>query len=503
MRFKIHLDGTEKGPFTLEQIQLGVKAGAYPPDIGVRPAKGGGEYLPLSEWLEETGKTAEEAGASSDKSAEDKTEPGTDRPGTPPIKSSFDRPKGPGRMKMPNGKGLPPRGTNGKGLPARAGKIPVRKKTSFKERILVFVASVLFATIILLVFLILWQRTGVELTFEDSEYTVFWEEEEWEDTEGGILLRRLRPDTYSLRVEGDAYHLPFEESFPVTFARLFQRHVELERGLGSIRITSNRTGARYILVNEEGETFATGTVPELLRDVPAGPYTLTFQLTGWEDQVHQLEILPERSQALRDRATERMTGQADSEEGMAVDEEGIQVADVDFDSAPLEIREEFRGANLVLESTPNGARFQIETDGEPTREGVTPGRLEELRPGNYSITFSKEGWEPVTVHRNLRDASTLTVRHEFPHGRLRVLTEPRAARVYFGGEFIGRTPLQISEVPHGDVEVRVSFVGEGSILLTGRLRSDELLIGARFVDGEWEPFPEGELGIGLWNGSED
>lgn len=457
IRFNIKINGEEKGPYTLEQIRMGIQAEAYPEDILVRPAKGGGEFLPLSEWLDE-----EESEAAGMKS------PGS---GSTSSSSSGSGPQKPGKMKLPAGKVAT---TPGKTSPALAtGKKPVKKK-SLRERLILFVASILFAAIGLGIFFLLWQRTGIDLVLLDDDLTVLWEGEE---VDGDFFpLRQLQPGDYQLEIQGDAFHLPIEETITITFGRLIQREIALERGTGSLRITSNRMGARYSLVDSAGEIASEGTVPVLLRDIPAGLYELTFHLSGWPDQSHQVEVLPARAAALRDDdGSEQATTTATT---------------VDFDDAidAIEVREDFIGADLAVVTRPAGATYEIrmvEGDDE-VHTGTTPGGVEGLRPGDYTISFDLPGWDPVTLQRTLQDARGVTIEHEFPHGSLLVRTEPRFARVYWQSEFIGRTPLEINDIPHGSVSVRVSFPGEGHIDLEANLRSSELIIGARFVDGEWE-----------------
>jgi serine/threonine-protein kinase len=124
-----------------------------------------------------------------------------------------------------------------------------------------------------------------------------------------------------------------------------------------------------------------------------------------------------------------------------------------------------RGSGLLVRSTPAGARVRLNN-----RMGTTPYTFETLRPGMYTLTVVKPGFEPSRQRvRVAADQGVVEIEVELRRlpaapppavgtGTLHVTTnEP--ATVYVGGRLLGRTPVR-EQVPAGTARLRL-VDGEG------------------------------------------
>jgi len=113
--------------------------------------------------------------------------------------------------------------------------------------------------------------------------------------------------------------------------------------------------------------------------------------------------------------------------------------------------------NLMVSSEPLGAKVAI--DGPTKANGTTPFTATNLEPGNYTITLTKAGFNPVT--RNVRVTSGrgaaigAELKPEAP-GTLAVRSDPPGAEIYLDGKSTGKvTPAEFKlEAGEHEVEVR-------------------------------------------------
>ena len=153
--------------------------------------------------------------------------------------------------------------------------------------------------------------------------------------------------------------------------------------------------------------------------------------------------------------------------------------------------------NLVITSAPQNC--VVEIDGR-SEEKITPElSIGGLSAGEHTITFSKEGFEPISGTVTVHSGAEVTVRGnlkagevELIHagkGSLRVISTPSRCTVRFLGKTREKiySRLNMSHIPAGEHEMLVSISGRqltGKVLIIDRHRT---IVEVNFVKGE-EPF---------------
>jgi PEGA domain len=117
---------------------------------------------------------------------------------------------------------------------------------------------------------------------------------------------------------------------------------------------------------------------------------------------------------------------------------------------------------LQLTTKPSGATFAVyagiiadktpPSSPAPLRSGTSPGTVDELRGGNYTIFFQKDGWPDSRAEVELQAGQVLPVAHAFPHGELTITSDPNGAEILLGTVSLGFTPLTV-DLPSGQLEL--------------------------------------------------
>jgi len=122
---------------------------------------------------------------------------------------------------------------------------------------------------------------------------------------------------------------------------------------------------------------------------------------------------------------------------------------------------------LLVRSTPAGA--QVAVNGEP--RGQTPLTLREMPLGSYTIRLTRDGYAGQEHQLRLtpaRASASLVVllrrapvaaRNASRHGSLSVESRPAGARVFLDYRLAGTTPLAVSDLAAGSVDVRIEQEG--------------------------------------------
>jgi PEGA domain len=107
-------------------------------------------------------------------------------------------------------------------------------------------------------------------------------------------------------------------------------------------------------------------------------------------------------------------------------------------------------AALQLTTIPAGATFAVYPGiiadkavpaSAPLRTGIAPGTAEDLRGGNYTIFFHKEGWPDSRAEVQLQAGEVRPVDYAFFHGEVTITSVPNGAEILCGTVSLGFTPL--------------------------------------------------------------
>ncbi|MEP6670285.1 MAG: protein kinase [Chthoniobacter sp.] len=107
---------------------------------------------------------------------------------------------------------------------------------------------------------------------------------------------------------------------------------------------------------------------------------------------------------------------------------------------------------VTLETTPRGIPFQIlasayETPvAEVLQSGETPAVIP-LPPGTYRVVYSPAGLQSRSVTIPILTTEKATFLQQFPHGLVKIHTQPEGAAVICDGRDIGTSPLEVDLLP--------------------------------------------------------
>src|SRR5213080_5397074 len=115
-------------------------------------------------------------------------------------------------------------------------------------------------------------------------------------------------------------------------------------------------------------------------------------------------------------------------------------------------------AALQLTTKPAGATFAVypgiiadkdAAASAPLRTGTSPGTAEELRGGNYTIFFHKDGWPDSRTEVQLEAGEVRPVEYAFFHGEVTITSVPNGAEILCSTVSLGFTP-QRAALPAGN-----------------------------------------------------
>src|SRR5437868_2384007 len=115
-------------------------------------------------------------------------------------------------------------------------------------------------------------------------------------------------------------------------------------------------------------------------------------------------------------------------------------------------------AALQLTTKPAGATFavypgiladKVAPASAPLRTGTAPGTAEDLRGGNYTIFFHKDGWPDSRTEVQLQAGEVRPVEYAFFHGEVTITSVPNGAEILCGTVSLGFTPLTVA-LPAGN-----------------------------------------------------
>lgn len=230
------------------------------------------------------------------------------------------------------------------------------------------------------------------------------------------------------------------------------------QGTDGRSVTAQLTEGKGI---EEGQDVRFGTVREVgTLTVRVQPEDATVYVLRQEEEARRLGKGTVRQ--TMDTGPYRLRASADGysgEEQTVLVERG-ESRDVTFDlSRSL--------GRLTVETTPNSAQLEIETDGFQNYEqiGRTPVRGYEYEAGTYDLRISKEGFQTISDDVTLEPGALTEKSYELERvtGTLVVDSDPSGASVYVDGNYEGTTQARVEvAVGRHEVELREDGYQSGS-----------------------------------------
>ena len=116
-----------------------------------------------------------------------------------------------------------------------------------------------------------------------------------------------------------------------------------------------------------------------------------------------------------------------------------------------------RAGSLVLTSPQNGVTYTL--SGPYSKQGTLPddGKLADLPVGDYQLTVAQDDWILPVITFTLHDQETLKKEIKFPYASLTVTSVPSGATVREGNVIKGQTPLKLSQLRPGELDLSVDL----------------------------------------------
>lgn len=259
-----------------------------------------------------------------------------------------------------------------------------------------------------------------------------------------------------------------EEARRLAEAARLEKEAERERLL-------NARGTVVIMTKPEGATVRLGnlaplTTPARFPKVHLGGYKARIDMVGYDSVELDVEVT----------------------------ENGI------FDPGVIELRKQVGSIEIV--SHPADATFDIRpansglfVPSDQTLMGQTPGRVDDLTPGDYVVTILRQGWPSHTETVTVKKFESEKVDHRFVGGTVEIVSQPMGALVTVNGNPAGRTPLTLSDLAPGEVicsfalENHISATVAGTVIpgqtvpLSAELESEDRIVNPDDLDNLPEP----------------
>ena len=196
---------------------------------------------------------------------------------------------------------------------------------------------------------------------------------------------------------------------------LAQTAARLANARGSLVVTTNPAGAMVTVGN-----LPPRNSPATFSDIKIGTYPVTITLAHHEEM--KLEL------AVKENAT--------------------------TESGPLALVALFGALKII--SDPGVAAYELHPANtlmvapESRRTGRTPASLEDLSPGDYSVTLTREGWAPHTQVVSITRSATTYLKWQWPNGVVKITSTPAGATVMRAGTSLGVTPLTLTDQAPGE-----------------------------------------------------
>lgn len=173
-----------------------------------------------------------------------------------------------------------------------------------------------------------------------------------------------------------------------------------------------------------------GLTPLMVYDMPIGTYTVEIRKDSYKSLKKTVEIVGGQTETLKNLVLELDRGK------LAIDSEPDEVS-------------------FVIKPLTQGAG----ADNPAHLKGQTPAQIDDLAPGKYLVTYSREGWKNYEQTVEVKAGDKVKTAFEYKPATVRINTTPSGATVFAGSKRLGKTPLELDDVAEGTFEATVRLDG--------------------------------------------
>jgi hypothetical protein len=250
-----------------------------------------------------------------------------------------------------------------------------------------------------------------------------------------------------------------------------QQAEEEARAQAAARL-ANARGTVAITTEPAGATITVGslpprTSPATFADIRTGHYPVVVKLPRYEEVRLEVDVKENTVTTVPTVTLLRLVGT-------------LEIA-----SEPAGLDYEVRPANVLMVAP------------EARQTGRTPAKLDDLTPGEYTVTLTRDGWDPYSENVMIERDGTARVTWAVPTGILKVTSTPAGATIRRKGIQIGVAPLSLKEQAPGPVELELSLAdylkpmvvsgelaGGRTLELAARFPADDRVYAADDIDDE-------------------
>jgi TonB family protein len=213
---------------------------------------------------------------------------------------------------------------------------------------------------------------------------------------------------------------------------------------------ANARGSLVIATAPAGATVTVGnlppkTTPATFSDIKIGSYSINISLPRHEEVELELEV------------SENATTESGVIPLVAL------IGSLRINSEPGVADYELQPANVLM------------VDPVSRRSGQTPAALDDLSPGDYRVTLTREGWAPHTQVVSIARGSTTHLRWSWPNALVKINSTPSGATVTQDGVALGTTPLTLSDQPPGEASYEVTLARFEPLHLVASIESGKTI----------------------------
>lgn len=225
----------------------------------------------------------------------------------------------------------------------------------------------------------------------------------------------LKPGNHLLEITAEGYRTEYR-TIKIVEGETYSLSVDMQKINGLVLVRSEPNGAEVTI---DGVTY--GKTPCLISDLPIGTYQADLYLGGY------------RATKVRFEIKDRIPVNA--------------FAELVSDTATIKV-----SANIEEE-------VEVKING--IIRGTAPCTIDRIPAGEVTIEASAKGYKPFIQKTQLSESEVLevAVKLEIQPAKLKVVSIPDKARIYFDNSFKGETPFVLENVEPGEHRIRVEKIG--------------------------------------------
>ncbi len=148
-----------------------------------------------------------------------------------------------------------------------------------------------------------------------------------------------------------------------------------------------------------------------------------------------------------------------SKDGYIGDYVDVEITSNELTEAPF-VNLLMNTGDVEITSIPAGAKFQLKATGGQEQDivtGVTPYVVNNVLPGEYEISFEREGWELFKEETTVKVQDLALVEFIYPEGSIIINSNPAGATVHSAGSYIGTTPFRLDSIREGTFTIEANL----------------------------------------------